>query len=124
KWVYTVCKDGDQIQREFVDLWRRFANRYKSICHFGFTFITSLTHEAGLTLETLDEYLKSSLENLQISGALDNSVSIIMGDHGNRIGLPNPLISRNVDYECDLVQQLMYVIKKKTRITKRRASAN
>ncbi|KAK6022048.1 hypothetical protein OSTOST_12267 [Ostertagia ostertagi] len=87
KWVYTVCKDGDQVQREFIDLWRRFANRYKSICHFGFTFITSLTHEAGLTLETMDEYIRSSLENLQISGALDNSISIIMGDHGNRIGL-------------------------------------
>ncbi|VDO22358.1 unnamed protein product [Haemonchus placei] len=86
KWVYTVCKDGDQIQREFVDLWRRFAHRYKKICHFGFTFITSLTHEAGLTLETLDEYLRSSLENLQLSGTLDNTVSIIMGDHGNRIG--------------------------------------
>uniref|UniRef100_A0A912MTU6 DUF229 domain containing protein n=1 Tax=Haemonchus contortus TaxID=6289 RepID=A0A912MTU6_HAECO len=86
KWVYTVCKDGDQIQKEFVDLWRRFAHRYKNICHFGFTFISSLTHEAGLTLETLDEYLRSSLENLQISGTLDNTVSIIMGDHGNRIG--------------------------------------
>ncbi|CAJ0603349.1 unnamed protein product [Cylicocyclus nassatus] len=86
-WTYSVCKDGGQIQQEFVDLWRRFANRYKSICHFGFTFITTLTHEAGLLIETMDEFVKSSLEDLFVNGALDNSVSVIMGDHGNRIGL-------------------------------------
>ncbi|KAK5970945.1 hypothetical protein GCK32_000969 [Trichostrongylus colubriformis] len=85
-WVYSICKDGDQMQREFIDLWRRFANKYKDICHFGFTFITTLTHEAGLIIETVDEQVRSSLENLHVSGALDNSVSIIMGDHGNRIG--------------------------------------
>ncbi|KAK6751783.1 hypothetical protein RB195_003294 [Necator americanus] len=86
-WVYGNCKDGEQIQREFVDIWRRFANVYKDVCHFGFTFITSLTHEAGLTIETIDEFMKSSIENLYLNGALDNTVSIIMGDHGNRIGL-------------------------------------
>ncbi|WKY07396.1 hypothetical protein Q1695_007107 [Nippostrongylus brasiliensis] len=85
-WTYGPCKDGGQIQREFFELWRRFAQRYKDICHFGFTFITTLTHEDGYRLETMDEYLRSSLENLHITGALDNSVSIIMGDHGNRIG--------------------------------------
>ncbi|KHJ76402.1 hypothetical protein OESDEN_23978 [Oesophagostomum dentatum] len=87
KWVYTPCKDGGQVQREFVDIWRRFANKYRDICHFGFTFITSLTHEASLLIEPMDEFLRSSLENLQQNGALDNSVSVIMGDHGNRIGL-------------------------------------
>ncbi|KIH52721.1 hypothetical protein ANCDUO_17175 [Ancylostoma duodenale] len=86
-WIYTGCKDGGQMQREFIDIWRRFANVYKDVCHFGFTFITSLTHEAGLAIETLDEFMKSSLENLHITGALENTVSVIMGDHGNRIGL-------------------------------------
>ncbi|EYC29380.1 hypothetical protein Y032_0006g2949 [Ancylostoma ceylanicum] len=86
-WIYTGCKDGGQIQREFIDIWRRFANVYKDVCHFGFTFITSLTHEAGFPIETLDEFMRSSLENLYVTGALDNTVSVIMGDHGNRVGL-------------------------------------
>uniref|UniRef100_A0A8L8JYP1 DNA primase n=1 Tax=Heligmosomoides polygyrus TaxID=6339 RepID=A0A8L8JYP1_HELPZ len=42
---YSQCKDGGQIQREFIDLWRRFAKKYKNVCHFGFTFITSLEGE-------------------------------------------------------------------------------
>ncbi|KHJ95191.1 hypothetical protein OESDEN_04870 [Oesophagostomum dentatum] len=86
-WTYSACKDGDQIQRQYVDLWRRFANKYKDICHFGFTFTTTLTHEAGFLLELLDEQLSSSLQNLYFTGALDKGISIIMGDHGNRIGL-------------------------------------
>ncbi|CAJ0603350.1 unnamed protein product [Cylicocyclus nassatus] len=86
-WTYKACKDGGQIQQEFINLWRRFAIRYKSICHFGFTFITSLTHEAGFLIETVDDFVKSSLEDLSMNDALDNSVSVIMGDHGNRIGL-------------------------------------
>ncbi|EPB78142.1 hypothetical protein ANCCEY_02782 [Ancylostoma ceylanicum] len=86
-WRYSQCKDGGQIQRQFVDLWRRFSNKYKDICHFGFTFVTTLTHEVGFVLETMDEQISSSLQNLYFTGALDKGISIIMGDHGNRIGL-------------------------------------
>ncbi|VDK82732.1 unnamed protein product [Cylicostephanus goldi] len=47
----------------------------------------SLSHEEGFVLEVLDEQVSSSLENLYFTGALDRGVSVIMGDHGNRIGL-------------------------------------
>ncbi|KIH57304.1 hypothetical protein ANCDUO_12508 [Ancylostoma duodenale] len=40
-WRYSQCKDGGQVQRQFVDLWRRFANKYRDICHFGFSFVTT-----------------------------------------------------------------------------------
>lgn len=40
-WHYEACKDAEQIQAEFVSIWRRFAHRYKDICHFGFTFVTT-----------------------------------------------------------------------------------
>ncbi|RCN35580.1 hypothetical protein ANCCAN_18557 [Ancylostoma caninum] len=86
-WRYSQCKDGGQVQRQFVDLWRRFANKYKDICHFGFTFVTTLSHEVPFVLETMDEQISSSLQNLHFTGALDKGISIIMGDHGNRIGL-------------------------------------
>ncbi|CAI5450415.1 unnamed protein product [Caenorhabditis angaria] len=86
KWNYAACKDGDQIQWEFVQIWRRFAHYYKDICHFGFSFITTLTHESPFVLETLDERLAGSLSEMNLEGLLDNSLSIIMGDHGNRIG--------------------------------------
>ncbi|CAI5450418.1 unnamed protein product [Caenorhabditis angaria] len=86
KWKYLPCKDGDQIQWEFVQIWRRFAHYYKDICHFGFTFISSLTHDSPFLVETLDERLAGSLSEMNLEGLLDNSLSIIMGDHGNRIG--------------------------------------
>ncbi|CAJ0605261.1 unnamed protein product [Cylicocyclus nassatus] len=86
-WRYSQCRDGGQVQRRYVDLWRRFANKYKDICHMGFTFVTTLSHEAGFVLELLDEQISSSLENLYFTGALDNGISVIMGDHGNRIGM-------------------------------------
>ncbi|PAV83589.1 hypothetical protein WR25_22337 [Diploscapter pachys] len=102
-WTYGPCKDGDQIQKEFVDLWYRFAHKYKDICHFGFTFVTTLTHEVGLTLETLDEYLAGRLAQLHLSGALDNSLSIIMGDHGNRIGLQQYSYSGRIEERMPLM---------------------
>ncbi|VDK82730.1 unnamed protein product [Cylicostephanus goldi] len=40
-WLYTQCKDGNQVQRRYVDLWRRFSNKYKDECHFGFTFMST-----------------------------------------------------------------------------------
>ncbi|CAI2354498.1 unnamed protein product [Caenorhabditis sp. 36 PRJEB53466] len=85
-WKYEACKNGEQIQAEFISIWRRFAHRYKDICHFGFTFVTTLTHEAGFLLEVLDEKVSAHLSQLHLQGALDNTVSVIMGDHGNRIG--------------------------------------
>ncbi|CAB3398452.1 unnamed protein product [Caenorhabditis bovis] len=86
KWKYSQCKDGGQIQNEFISLWKRFALYYKDICHFGFSFVTTLTHEATFMLEVIDEQLSYDLSQLYIAGALDNTLSVIMGDHGNRIG--------------------------------------
>uniref|UniRef100_A0A8R1I1S3 Uncharacterized protein n=1 Tax=Caenorhabditis japonica TaxID=281687 RepID=A0A8R1I1S3_CAEJA len=85
-WKYEACKNGEQLQNEFVNIWRRFAHRYNNICHFGFTFVTTLTHEAGFVLEVLDEKVSSHLNALHVDGDLENSISVIMGDHGNRIG--------------------------------------
>ncbi|CAL2045689.1 unnamed protein product [Caenorhabditis brenneri] len=86
KWKYEACRDGEQLQNEFINIWRRFAHRYRDICHFGFTFVTTLTHEAGLVIEILDEKLAASLSQMHLDGDLNNTFSIIMGDHGNRIG--------------------------------------
>ncbi|PAV63897.1 hypothetical protein WR25_03272 [Diploscapter pachys] len=103
KWRYSQCKNGDQIQKEFVDLWYRFSHQYRDICHFGFTFMTTLTHEAGLTLEPLDEYLAGRLAQLHLSGALDNTLSIVMGDHGNRIGLQQFSYSGRIEERMPLL---------------------
>ncbi|CAI4227272.1 unnamed protein product [Auanema sp. JU1783] len=86
-WRYGPCRNGEQVQKEFVDLWQRFAHQHKDICHFAFTFITTLTHEDGMLLELLDEHISARLERLHDTGALDNTLSLILGDHGNRIGL-------------------------------------
>uniref|UniRef100_A0A1I7T563 Bis(5'-adenosyl)-triphosphatase n=1 Tax=Caenorhabditis tropicalis TaxID=1561998 RepID=A0A1I7T563_9PELO len=86
KWKYEACRDGEQIQNEFISIWRRFAHRYRDICHFGFTFVTTLTHEAGLVIEILDEKMAAHLSQMHLDGDLNNTFSVIMGDHGNRIG--------------------------------------
>ncbi|PAV77319.1 hypothetical protein WR25_08405 [Diploscapter pachys] len=103
KWKYGPCKNSEQVQREFLDLWYRFGQKYKNICHFGFTFFTTLTHESGLLLETLDEYLASRLAQLNMTGALDNSLSMIMSDHGNRLGPQQYTFSGRVEERMPLM---------------------
>lgn len=88
------CDNDRWLQEEFVDLWRQFALRYRDKCHFGFTFIarsaksekiSSLTHDTQYLLELADEKVYSMLEDMVLNDALNDTVLVLMGDHGQRM---------------------------------------
>ncbi|KAK5978235.1 hypothetical protein GCK32_014872 [Trichostrongylus colubriformis] len=58
---------------------------YLDTCNFSFSFLTSLTHDHPNNLELLDDMLSEQLRDLKETGALQNTIMIIMGDHGNRV---------------------------------------
>ncbi|KAI6198228.1 hypothetical protein M3Y99_01897500 [Aphelenchoides fujianensis] len=80
-----MCINGKLNQPRFLNIWERFATRYSRHCHFGFSFLTGLTHDDSNRLGVIDETLHDSLIRLKYNGGFDNTVHIIMGDHGQRM---------------------------------------
>lgn len=79
------CYHGNFLQAEFLNIWFRFLMTYSDRCHFSFSFLTSISHDNPNDIEKLDRALYESLKRLEESEALENTVLIIMGDHGNRV---------------------------------------
>ncbi|CAI2355405.1 unnamed protein product [Caenorhabditis sp. 36 PRJEB53466] len=82
---WRKCLDGEFLAEVFIDSWFRFERVFAKIPHFGFTFISSLTHDDPSNLELLDHTLFHRLAFLLRTGVLENTVLIILGDHGNRV---------------------------------------
>ncbi|KAI6237605.1 hypothetical protein M3Y95_00283000 [Aphelenchoides besseyi] len=86
-----ICVNGDLGQFRFLRNWENtlidfcFATKYARTCHFGFSFLTALTHDDANYLELLDEQIYNSLLRLQYKGVFENTVMILMGDHGQRM---------------------------------------
>ena len=53
--------------------------------YFSFSFLTEYTHDDLAVPPGLDEQLKNLLVNLQKEGYLDNTMLIVLSDHGNRL---------------------------------------
>jgi hypothetical protein len=62
-----------------VEIWERFAIKYARECHFGFTFLTALTHDNANSAELLDQNIYDALLRMKYKGVFDNTVLIIMG---------------------------------------------
>ncbi|KAF1751284.1 hypothetical protein GCK72_017838 [Caenorhabditis remanei] len=82
---WRKCLDGELLAEVFIDSWFRFERIFSKIPHFGFTFISSLTHDDPNNLEMLDHTLFHRLDYLNRTGSLENTILIILGDHGNRV---------------------------------------
>ncbi|KAI6222947.1 hypothetical protein M3Y99_01480600 [Aphelenchoides fujianensis] len=80
-----LCINGQLGQFRFLQNWERFATKYARTCHFGFSFLTALTHDDANYLEMLDEAMYNALIRLKEAGVFDNTLMIIMGDHGQRM---------------------------------------
>jgi len=52
---------------------------------FSFNFLTEYTHNYFAIPQRFDQNLKEMLSRLDTSGYLDNTMLIVMGDHGNRL---------------------------------------
>ncbi|PAV69200.1 hypothetical protein WR25_01543 [Diploscapter pachys] len=104
KW--KVCYDGRLLALDFYSSWHRFIKYNADKCYFGFTFVTSITHDNGNYLELTDDFISDKLQKLEKSGALQNTMLVIMGDHGGRVHLA----TRNFDLHetlLDIVSRKM-----------------
>lgn len=79
------CVHGELVSRRFLQPWQNFALQQAGRPSFGFSFLTALTHDNEQALQLLDEDIVNGLERLLKAGVLDNTVLIVMGDHGQRI---------------------------------------
>jgi membrane-anchored protein YejM (alkaline phosphatase superfamily) len=68
-----------------LDIWERFATKYARECHFGFTFLTALTHDNANNVELLDQNIYDGLIRMKYKGVFDHTAIIVMGDHGQRV---------------------------------------
>ncbi|KAI6202189.1 hypothetical protein M3Y96_00922100 [Aphelenchoides besseyi] len=80
-----ICVNGELMSRRMLQIWERFSTRYAKHCHFSFNFLTHITHDTGNTLELIDQSIYDTLIRMKHRGVFDNTIMILMGDHGNRI---------------------------------------
>jgi len=57
----------------------------KQTPYFSFSFLTELTHDHLAIPRNFDRHLKNFLENLINNGNLDNTLLVVLSDHGNRL---------------------------------------
>uniref|UniRef100_A0A0N5A724 Rhoptry neck protein 2 n=1 Tax=Parastrongyloides trichosuri TaxID=131310 RepID=A0A0N5A724_PARTI len=79
------CLNGNHLLKPFLDIWERFSNTFADKCHFSFNFITKFTHDSSNALELFDDPLHVALQRFKVKGVFNNTVIIIMGDHGQRV---------------------------------------
>ncbi|XP_005111704.1 uncharacterized protein LOC101847301 [Aplysia californica] len=63
-----------------------FSRMFKDKPHFGFTFITRLTHDSISLVGSADYAYLKFLKRFQVEGHLNNTVLILYSDHGYRFG--------------------------------------
>ncbi|KAI6237606.1 hypothetical protein M3Y95_00283100 [Aphelenchoides besseyi] len=80
-----ACVNGHLITRRMLGIWERFSTKYARECHFAFTFLTALTHDNANAVELLDQTMYDALLRMKYKGVFDNTIMIIMGDHGQRM---------------------------------------
>ncbi|CAJ0587457.1 unnamed protein product, partial [Mesorhabditis spiculigera] len=81
----NCLKDGTLGAIEYLDYTKRFSLAYGQACHFSFSFLTGLTHNEPSLLGLLDKEIRQTLESFFAHHLHQNTVMVIMGDHGNRI---------------------------------------
>lgn len=59
-------------------------NAYRDRPHFVFSFHGELSHDSINLVGVADRDLTAWMKNLHTSGALNNTILIMMSDHGNR----------------------------------------
>ena len=62
----------------------QFAARMKDHRYFAFTFLTPLSHDDLNEVQVADSDFEMMLLNMQREGHLNNTVVIVLGDHGHR----------------------------------------
>ncbi|XP_071446730.1 uncharacterized protein [Hetaerina americana] len=61
-----------------------FVRKMSQVRYFAFSFLTALSHDHINSIKVVDNDIVSMLRRMWVGGALNNTVTIVMGDHGNR----------------------------------------
>ncbi|KAI6174816.1 hypothetical protein M3Y97_00963500 [Aphelenchoides bicaudatus] len=77
-----ACVNGEFLIPKWVNT---FSTMYKEKCHFSFNHFSFFTHANGNNLELYDMHVSDALQRMKQAGVFDNTVLIVMGDHGQRI---------------------------------------
>ncbi|XP_077862298.1 uncharacterized protein LOC144343755, partial [Saccoglossus kowalevskii] len=76
---------GNKPQHQILfDYLHNFQNTYKNVPHFAFTFLNKISHDSISTLQWADDDLLAYLTAVYYKGLFDNTIFILMSDHGSR----------------------------------------
>ncbi|RWS30611.1 hypothetical protein B4U80_03084 [Leptotrombidium deliense] len=76
---------GSQSRHRVMTNWmHQFFQVYNDIPKFGFAFHSEYSHDSFNLLQLADDELLQWLQELQNDGTLENTILIVMSDHGNR----------------------------------------
>ncbi|XP_067001262.2 uncharacterized protein [Anabrus simplex] len=72
-----------------------FITKMKDLPYFAFSFLTSYSHDHINSIQVIDDELEKMFQNMYRRGDLQNTIVIMMGDHGNRFdGIRQTVIGR------------------------------
>lgn len=87
KQISTYACVGSVSETEAVLHWTElFASHFKDRKYFAFSWINSLTHDFLNKGSSADHMYEHFFRTLHESGALNNTITIVLGDHGMRWG--------------------------------------
>ncbi|GFR32109.1 uncharacterized protein TNCT_266021, partial [Trichonephila clavata] len=87
KQISTYACVGSVSETEAVLHWTElFASNFRDRKYFAFSWINSLTHDFLNTGSSADHMYEHFFRTLHESGALNNTITIVLGDHGMRWG--------------------------------------
>ncbi|XP_046398824.1 uncharacterized protein LOC124165441 [Ischnura elegans] len=78
------CCGNFPIYQYMLNYTEEFVHEMSDVSYFAFSFLSVLSHDHLNSIQVADDDIFAFLERLWSSGALENTVTIVMGDHGNR----------------------------------------
>lgn len=94
----TRCYGNTPKHMYLLDYIEQFAARMKYHRYFAFTFLTLLSHDDLNEVQVADSDFEKIFLKMQQGGQLNNTIVIVLGDHGNRFtGLRKTDIGRIED---------------------------
>ncbi|CAD5110626.1 DgyrCDS11 [Dimorphilus gyrociliatus] len=83
---YDLCAGNKLKSKRIVDYTNEFINKFKDEKYFAFVFGTQVTHDNNNGLSRVKDLYWDFITNNYYKGVLNNTLLIVMGDHGPRWG--------------------------------------